>query len=633
MGRAEHPLLGAVTDLADQDQVVITARLSTTTQDWLTGHQVTNTIVFPATGFLEVLLRAGELVGCPLINEMVLHTPLALTQDAATDLQIVTGAADQDGHRAASVHARPAAGHQDGSGWVLHANATLSAHQPLAPTPPPAPSPGGEAIDPDDFYQHLDEQGYHYSGLFRSLRAMGQDPTQPEVVFAEVGLPAGTDVTGYGIHPALLDAALHPLAALTQPTDQTDTTRPRLPFAMSGITLHATAATGLHVHLAQTGEDSYTLLATDPTGAPVISIDTITVRALPDTLTPTRVGATANNSVLELSWPPLPKDHFLTTTAPTSGWVLVTELDQTQPAATELVVWALPHTHTHTAYPHRHRHRHRHRTGVGVDGLGWVHALTAQVLAGLQDWLARPETTDTQLVVLTRHAVTTGAYDRAPDLAHAAVWALAHTAANEHPGRIRLIDTDDTTATSDILIGVLAALADPDRPVGEPQLALRHGTVHIPRLMRTQALTVPDSPSWQLASTGKGDLAHLALLPTDPPATLGPGQIRVAVRAAGLNFHDVVVALGAISDEGLGAEAAGIVIDTAADVTTVAPGDAVMGLFPHNAFAPTATTEASMVVAIPTGWSYNTAASVPVAFLTAYHALIEIGGLRPASGC
>ena len=112
--------------------------------------------------------------------------------------------------------------------------------------------------------------------------------------------------------------------------------------------------------------------------------------------------------------------------------------------------------------------------------------------------------------------------------------------------------------------------------------------------------------------------------PPTPPAVLGPGQIRVAIRAAGLNFRDVVVALGAIADEGLGGEAAGVVIETAADVTGFQPGDAVMGLFPHNAFAPTAITDERMVVAIPAGWSFTAAASVPVAFLTAYIALVEI---------
>ena len=99
-----------------------------------------------------------------------------------------------------------------------------------------------------------------------------------------------------------------------------------------------------------------------------------------------------------------------------------------------------------------------------------------------------------------------------------------------------------------------------------------------------------------MTTAGNGDLSNLALVATEPAIVLGPGQIRVEIRAAGLTVGDVVVALGAISDQGLGGEAAGVVIATAADVSSVRPGDAVMGLFPNNAFAPSAIAEAGMVV-------------------------------------
>ncbi|MCV7076855.1 type I polyketide synthase, partial [Mycobacterium szulgai] len=164
-------------------------------------------------------------------------------------------------------------------------------------------------------------------------------------------------------------------------------------------------------------------------------------------------------------------------------------------------------------------------------------------------------------------------------------------------------------------------------PHPEPQLALRQHHAHTPRLTPTTALTPPATPTWQLATTGKGDLNNLTLQPTEA-TELAPGQIRVAVRAAGLNFHDVVVAIGAIPDDGLGGEAAGVVIEAAPDVTTVRRGDAVMGLFPNNAFAPTATADHRMVVPVPPALSFAQAASVPVAFLTAYIALVEIAGLR-----
>ena len=144
------------------------------------------------------------------------------------------------------------------------------------------PAPGVEALDQDDFYERLAQRGYGYSGLFRSLRGIGTDPARPDVVYAEVALPAGTDITGYGIHPALLDAALHPMASVLDRTGEADSASLRLPYAFSGITLYATAATQLQVHLTRTGEDTFALHATDPTGAPVITISALTLRAVSD---------------------------------------------------------------------------------------------------------------------------------------------------------------------------------------------------------------------------------------------------------------------------------------------------------------------------------------------------------------
>jgi polyketide synthase 12 len=617
LDRAEHPLLGAVATLADQDQVMVSGRLSPNTQNWLVGHQVNDTVVFPATGFIEVILRAGELAGCPVIDELVLHTALILSEQVPTDLQIVVQPLNEQGRRPFSVHSR--IGGQSGV-WTLHASGALGADRPAAEVSLP-PAPGVEALDQNDFYERLAQQGYRYGGLFRSLRGIGTDPARPEVVYAEVALPAGTDVTGYGIHPALLDAALHPLASVLDRASEADSASLRLPYAFSGITLYATAATQLHVHLTRTGEDTFKLHATDPTGAPVITISALTLRAVSDQIgRPTSI-AGLSDSMFELTWPPMPDLPGPSAARPPT-WAVCADSPEHLPASLsngtihtdlatvtpcpDLVVWSLPRPE---------------KTEGKADPLRRVHSLTRHILAELQSWLARPDTAKTRLLILTHRAVSVSAYDGVPDLAHAAVWALIHTAQNEHPDRIILLDTDDTAATEDNLLAIVSA-----RPAGEPQLALRDGVVHIPRLTRTRNLTPPDAPDWQLGTTSKGDLTKLTLLPTDPPTTLAPGQIRIQVGAAGLNFRDVVVALGAIADDGMGSEAAGVVLD-AAPGTSLRRGDAVMGLFPHNAFAPTAITDERMVVPIPAGWSFTRAASAPIVFLTAYVALVEIAGL------
>ncbi|WP_191499994.1 SDR family NAD(P)-dependent oxidoreductase, partial [Mycobacterium simulans] len=614
LDRPEHPLLGAVTELADQDQIVISGRLSASTQAWLTGHRIRENVIFPATGFIELALHAGQHIDCPVIDELILQAPLVLSEDAPVDLQVTVHPVDEHVRRPFTVHSRASVGDRRGS-WVLHATGTLGGDQPAAPSL--AAPTSVAAIEPESFYQRLATHGLHYGGLFQGVVAIGHDPASPDTVYAEVALPADTEITGYGIHPALLDAALHPLTTLDTDPDA-EPTGPRLPFALTGISLHATSATRLHVRLTRTGADTYTLRATDPMGAPVVTVTTLILRALPDWVTHQAATPALRDGLFQLDWPALPRDTFPEAEVSPTWAVVAADPDHLAPGLraapihadlshpalsdADLVIWALPVTQTEQA----------------LDG---VRTLTRYTLAQLQCWLARPDTLNTHLVILTRHAVAISAHDRAPNLGHAAAWALIHTTQNEHPGRIRLIDTDHTTAG---LIDVLAGLSN---PAAEPQLALRHGSAHTPRLTPATSLTPPLTPTWQLGTTGKGDLSNLVLVPTEPISELAPGQIRVAIRAAGLNFHDVIVALGAIPDEGMGAEAAGVVIDTASDVTVLQRGDAVMGLFPNNAFAPTAVTDHRMVVPIPSGLSFADAASVPVAFLTAYVALVELAGL------
>ncbi|ORA07898.1 hypothetical protein BST12_28675, partial [Mycobacterium angelicum] len=480
LDKPDHPLLGALAELADQDQIVLTGRLSTATHPWLGGHRVDDMVVFPGTGYIELLLQAGEYAQCPAIEELVLHTPLTVHEHTPTDVQITVQAEDDTGRRAFSVHSR-AGGTQGPTAWTLHASGALSTTTPgvsEARSTPVAVDP----IDADSFYGDLAEHGLHYHGPFQSVRGIRRHPSAPDTVSAEVVLPADTDIGGYGIHPALLDAALHPLAAAFYDTDPHGLPpTPRLPFAFTGVTLHAIGATRLHVQLSATGPDTFTLHATDPAGAPVISIDTLTLRARPDHIG-SPAPAALRDSLFELAWPALPADTF-PAPASTPAWAILTddperlpaslhaphhtEWADIEPAHTDVVVWVLPPPDPAEADP-----------------LQRLHTLTRATVSGLQHWLTRPDTLHTPLVILTSHALSTSAYDRPPDLAHAAVWALIHTAQNEHPDRISAVDLDTTTATDDTLVHVLAALADPARrPTLEPQLALRHGIAHTPRLI------------------------------------------------------------------------------------------------------------------------------------------------------
>ncbi|WP_189136096.1 zinc-binding dehydrogenase, partial [Wenjunlia tyrosinilytica] len=169
---------------------------------------------------------------------------------------------------------------------------------------------------------------------------------------------------------------------------------------------------------------------------------------------------------------------------------------------------------------------------------------------------------------------------------------------------------------------------------GEPELAVRGGEVYVPRLARLAPGSVLDVPAdgsaaWRLDILEKGTLEGLGItVCPERTESLAAGQVRISVRAAGVNFRDVLNALGMYPGEAglLGLEGAGVVTGVGAGVVGLGVGDRVMGMF-SGAFGPVVVADARAVVRIPAGWSFVQAASVPVVFLTAYYALTELGGL------
>ncbi|MEV0391474.1 zinc-binding dehydrogenase, partial [Nonomuraea sp. NPDC050643] len=230
---------------------------------------------------------------------------------------------------------------------------------------------------------------------------------------------------------------------------------------------------------------------------------------------------------------------------------------------------------------------------------------------------------------MTRGAVAARPGEDITDLPTTAIWGLLRTAQNEHPNRIHITDLDHHPHTLTTLPTTLTT----QLTTNEPQTAIRHGQPHTPRLTRTtttHTLTPPNTPSWHLHTTQPGTIDNLTLTPnTTTTQPLQPGQIRITVHAAGLNFRDALMTLGMYpGPTALGGEAAGTILETAPDVHTLHPGDKVMGLF-TNAIGPTAITDHRLTTTIPPNWTYQQAATTPVAFLTAYYALHHLAHAQP----
>ncbi|MFF3727601.1 SDR family NAD(P)-dependent oxidoreductase [Streptomyces erythrochromogenes] len=563
---AEHPLLGAVTRLPDSGGVLATGLLSLRTQPWLADHAVNGTILVPGAALVELVVRAGDEVGASLLDELVIEAPLVLPEKGGVRIQVVVAGA-VDGLRAVTLYSAA----QDAAPetpWTRHAVGALSESSPAAQdfdftSWPPA---GVEKIDLGGFYEARATAGLHYGPLFQGVRHAWR---RGEEVFAEIDLPQDAETERFGLHPALLDAALQ--SSTFCPGQEADGEQTRLPFAWNRIALHASGASGLRVRAVPAGSDGVCLELADQTGAPVATVGRMVLRAV----STEQLGAARtpiHDALFQVAWTPVE----LPDTGPEglSGFVLA---DVTEPVV------------------------------AGPEG---VRELAGRVLAALQ----HQPTEDARLAVLTRDPVT--------DAAASAVWGLVRSAQSENPESVVLIALDDDRASRDALPAALAT--------GEPQLAVRAGLASAPRLSRAAgALPVPvDTEAWHLDVTAAGTLENLALLPSpEVGEPLAEGQVRVAVRAAGLNFRDVLIALGMYPGKAhFGGEGAGVVMEVGPGVTTLAPGDRVMGLL-RDGFGPQALADHRNLVRMPAGWTYEQAATVPIVFTTAYYGLFDRAGL------
>ncbi|MFI2612179.1 type I polyketide synthase [Kitasatospora sp. NPDC018619] len=482
----EHPLLGAALPLAEGDGVVLTGLLSLRTHPWLADHAVSGTVLLPGTAFVELAVRAGDEVGCGLVEDLAIEVPLVLPERGAVVLQTVVGAPDEAGLRPVAVYGRP----QDaphGEPWTRHAGGLLAADEARPPAEqavwPPA---GAAAVDLDGFYERLAAAGYGYGPVFRGLARAWR---LGEEVHTEVRLPqqAHADADRFGLHPALMDAALHGMGLARREGAAEGN---GLPFAWSGVRLHGTGAKALRVTLSPAGPGSVSLALYDETGAPVASVASLAVRTISaGQLRAARRGQ--RDALFGIEWARVaPGDgarpqRWAVLGAPGAvpglrpdGLAGLERLDSLSGAGAAPEVLLLP------------------APAAAADSPVEAHRVAAEVLGLLQEFLAEERFSGTRLAVLTGGAVAAAEGDRLPGLAHAPLWGLLGSAQAEHPERFVLVDLDGTADAAAVLPPALAC--------GEPRLAVRAGELLAPRLVRAAptATARPLDPAGTVLVTG-----------------------------------------------------------------------------------------------------------------------------------
>ncbi|MFE9883305.1 type I polyketide synthase, partial [Streptomyces sp. NPDC005784] len=451
-----HPLLSAGVALPESDGMVFAGRLSLDSHPWIGDHVIHGSALLPGTAFVDLAVRAGDQVGCGSVEELMLEAPLVLPERGGVQLQLVVEAFDGAGRRPFSVHSR----RQDAlveEPWTRHASGALVVGVGTE-TPDFAefavwPPAGAVPVDVRDLYAELVGEGLAYGPLFQGLTAAWRRGGElfTEVVLAEAGR---REAARFGVHPALLDAGLHAIgygdaaqAAL-------------LPFAWSGVTLHAAGATGLRMRLTPLSpDDPYTLAlhVADETGRPVATVDALTLRAA--SAEQVRVADGGHlESLFRVEWMPVAAGSAgvdgqrwavlgRDVQGLAAGGARVTEYPDV--AALSAAVSAgepLPDV-VFASSP----------VLEGHDVPVAVHAAVTDALAILQAWFADELLTGVRLVWLTAGAVANGSGTRAVDPVGGAVRGLLRSAQSENPGQLVMVDLDDRVESLSVLPAALTA--------------------------------------------------------------------------------------------------------------------------------------------------------------------------------
>ncbi|MEE1781713.1 polyketide synthase dehydratase domain-containing protein, partial [Streptomyces sp. SP17BM10] len=251
---------------------------------------------------------------------------------------------------------------------------------------------GAEALPVDGAYERMAEAGFGYGPVFRGLRAAWR---RGDELFAEVALPEGVEADGFGVHPALLDAAMH-AAILAGGERET-----MIPFAWTGVTLSAVGASAVRVRIVRLGDGGLRLDLADPAGGPVLAVASMVGRAV----SAEQLGSA--DPLYGIEWAELRNSA-----AAEDSWALWEDVSQSSEPVPGVVVLDCGSFVSPVDVP----------SGVRVN----VHA----VLEVLQAWLAEERFAGSRLVVVTRGAVAVGEGSLV-GLAQAPVWGLVRAAQAE----------------------------------------------------------------------------------------------------------------------------------------------------------------------------------------------------------
>ena len=658
-GAKNHPLLGRPLRSALKSKQ-FEARLSSRQLPYLADHRVCGRVILPATAYLEMAWAAagGSDDTSPALGNIVLHEPLYL-EETATTIQVILDEADQ--FQVFSYEAEVDA-------WRLHASGTVrQADDPadVAPSLAEAQARCGSSHSVAEFYQQLHERGFNYGPAFQGIDQLWQGEGR---ALGLIRLPktAVSPEDTYTVHPALLDAALQVMGAAITPDN---TGKIYLPMSLAECYLHGTPGDSIWSYVVMRPDSEAMPVADlylfDETGQPVAEIIGLCLKRLnPAAL---QRLTDLDDWFYKVQWEPqnLTSDAQLETQD--QRWLIFADGEGVGESLAHLLSEygytctlvfpdetglpdGLNRIQIDPARPEAFT-QIMTQSRASFDGVVYLWGLNAappeitngrsllaeqhlicgsalhltQALAG-EEWPRAPK-----LWLVTREAQPVGRESASLALAQAPLWGLGKTIRLEHPHLCCTCVDLDTAVVEDAARMLFAEL---QTATAEDQVAFRQGGRYVPRLVRC-AVKTPDSAAddggerpFQLTIPERGLLDNMTFVPATRRSPQ-PGEVEIRVLATGLNFRDVLNALGMYPGEAgpLGLECVGQIVSVGDGVPGMQVGDEVVAFAPGT-FRNFVTVTADYVAPKPARLSFAEAATIPVTFLTAYFGLNHLAQMK-----
>ena len=660
-----HPLLGRRIPSALKD-MLYESRLSAESVPFVADHEIFGSVVFPATGFLELArAAAADALGdqTPALENVVFSHALVLPAGRAVTLQTVL----QPGSSGTTSFQIFSSNETDQSGaatWLLHVSGTIGQQEEMVTSPSLADAQHhcAQPLDVESIYARYEASGISYGPVFRGMSALWRGDME---ALGQVRLPDGVETDGYQISPPLMDACLQVLAGTAG--DTADPYATYIPIGLERLTLTGPLDREVwsYARFRRSGHQAALtadIRLFDRSGQTVAEATGLQLRLTTRDDLLRALKPAAGDWFYEIEW--RPRSTRAEAGAEVDGartWLVLADRGGVGEAVARSlesrgfsVVTAFAGSSAEGAdfinpnAPEDFRRICRASAGNGelrgvvslwsldtpIDDAPMVveqaAARNCQSILNLAQALTHARDIGSpRLWIATRGAQAAGAV--APmDLASAPLWGFVRSLAAEHPElRCGLVDLDPAEKAHDVERLVSELLSDSE----ENQIALRQGQAHIARLVATvrserNAGASEDVRSVELTTSERGILENMHLQPMvrrDP----APGEVEIRVDVTGLNFRDVLNAMGVYQGEAgaLGAECAGTISALGQGVTGLTVGQPVMAMA-GGSFRTFVTTPAEYVAPIPAGLNPQQAATVPVAFLTAEYALNHLARMK-----